>query len=895
MKTMMITLKWPLIGNVIFCLVCHHLASSFQLVNGQLLQTNANNNNNNNKTNGNISSKPNTLPASNSNESSTSNGVDEILRDTMQLLDSLDQRLDVVTGNNKTGAPGDKRLERQENFRMLNGAAASGSTAAAGGRQPIGNVASKPGAHRSLEEERRLTSLAEGFSSERRPTSGSSAAANSASDDGQQRGAELDPLVVASSDSQQQQQSSSSKKAARQLVVIEPDNVPLAMGSQSAMGSQAAASLSRFTDNDFSEKHIRFSLDLMRAVFSSQSYTSKSNSIDSFLISPVSIQMVLMMMHLGARGQTRRELANCLHLVSSAPVAKAAGNSFYQLKDDGSLNSSGSNNNNKLLAQQQLQANQTSAPNNLASNSGASNSATQNKNAKLTRRHQQSPIVASSNVAPTNNGHKQTASHHQHPHQQQQQQASNFRQQQQQATATQQHNNHLLQQIQQAQSNSVHEQFGSAMRQLLKDQMVVKALSSANQIFVQKDLPLMAQYEWAVKNYYGTDLKLVDFQNQNLDQNRTTSATTTTNSTSNNNNIQLMINDWIERQTKGKISNFLSAPVPSSTLLMALNVLFFKGDWQYKFDPADTDPDAWFTLTNGRTVKVPMMVNKLPLAHAHDPIMKASLIELPYKAQRLGLFILLPDEVNGIFETMQLLNPSSFANLISMMRKPTNSPSGAGPNDPHAAASAGINVRIPKFSIESSPRMSHILSQQLGLKTLFTPDQADLSGMFSPTKRTKQQLVTSVGNQSSSTVQEDNAGSSQMPAPIQVGLDELHHKAVLQVHEQGSVAAAASATIVERVGLFNGQYFEADHPFLLFLMDKQTGLVLFSGVFAGPAGQDGGGGGGATGNGQPTTDQQQHQHQTNGALTNATSLSPDGGTHLTGRSPKQATSVNSSS
>lgn len=397
--------------------------------------------------------------------------------------------------------------------------------------------------------------------------------------------------------------------------------------------------------------------------------------------------------------------------------------------------------------------------------------------------------------------------------------------------------------------------FGAAVRNLLKDQSVLRALTSANQLFLQKNLPLAANFEWAIKQHYAADVKQVDFQHQTGTSSSNSSGVSEINNatsngsnssggnggddddnnkredqqTSHGNNVQQIINDWIERQSRGKIQNFLAAPVPVSTLLMAINVIYFKGDWQYKFDPADTEPEAAFTQADGRQVKTPMMVNRLPLAYAHDAAMRTSVIELPYKAQRLGLFLMLPDEVSGIFHTMQMLNSTSFAHLISSMRKPPTSSSAAN----GALEQGGINIRIPKFSIESSPRLSQILSQQLGLKSLFAPDVADLTGMFAPAHFGKRLA----SNKTVDSEQQAKQQQQQQPSVPQVGLDELIHKAVLQVDEQGSVAAASSATIVERVGTFSGNYFEADHPFLIFLMDKQTGLVLFSGVFAGTSQQ----------------------------------------------------------
>jgi serpin B len=115
----------------------------------------------------------------------------------------------------------------------------------------------------------------------------------------------------------------------------------------------------------------------------------------------------------------------------------------------------------------------------------------------------------------------------------------------------------------------------------------------------------------------------------------------------------------------------------------------------------------------------------------------------------------------------------------------------------------GVNIRLPKFIINSTPRMTKILSNSLRIRSLFSPGEADLSGMF-------------------------------LNLPYSGHVDDFLHKVVMKVDEKGTLGAAASATVVERVGTFTGQYFEADHPFMFFLTDKQSGLILFAGVFAGP-------------------------------------------------------------
>lgn len=322
-----------------------------------------------------------------------------------------------------------------------------------------------------------------------------------------------------------------------------------------------------------------------------------------------------------------------------------------------------------------------------------------------------------------------------------------------------------------------HEAFGQAVKSLLDDLNVSKCLNSANQIFVQDNLQISNTYKLALAHYHDSHIKYVNFAKDSY-------------------NVLNMINDWIEKQTNHMITNFLNAPPSPVTTLLAANAIRFKGEWLYRFDPTDTEKDAWFRMINGHATKVEMMVAQLPVAYAYSASLHTSIIELPFKNHRLSFFLLLPDDTFGIFSLLTSLNSTVFANLIYSMRKVNQA------NGGNKLGSSGVNIRIPKFSISSTPRISHILKNQLGLRTLFSNEDANLEAMFS--------------------------------RPLtEIHMGELLHKAILKIDEQGSAGAAVSTSSIERIGTFNGPYFEADHPFVYLLMDKQTGLALFAGIYSG--------------------------------------------------------------
>lgn len=63
-------------------------------------------------------------------------------------------------------------------------------------------------------------------------------------------------------------------------------------------------------------------------------------------------------------------------------------------------------------------------------------------------------------------------------------------------------------------------------------------------------------------------------------------------------------------------------------------------------------------------------------------------------------------------------------------------------------------------------------------------------------------------------------------------LDAVIHQARLQVDEEGTEAAAATAVLMKRVSA--QPPFRADHPFLFLIRDLRTGSILFLGRFVGP-------------------------------------------------------------
>lgn len=240
------------------------------------------------------------------------------------------------------------------------------------------------------------------------------------------------------------------------------------------------------------------------------------------------------------------------------------------------------------------------------------------------------------------------------------------------------------------------------------------------------------------------------------------------------------INNWVKEKTHGKIRSLFEEPPDFSTRLILLNAVYYKGTWLYEFDKAKTKPRSFY---NGGVTKVlvPTMKMKSTLNHTFDATLNADIVDLPYVGIDFSMTILLPSERNGLEHLKSVLTTQTLNKAIARMY----------PKD--------MKLKLPKLKLDTKYNLKPTL-ETLGIKKIFSAD-ADLSGI---------------------------SGARNLY------VSDVLHKAVVEVNEEGSEAAAVTGFVIQlRTAAFVTPpplpKVYVDHPFIFLIRNVNTNAIMFLG------------------------------------------------------------------
>ncbi|CAH9090150.1 unnamed protein product [Cuscuta epithymum] len=297
------------------------------------------------------------------------------------------------------------------------------------------------------------------------------------------------------------------------------------------------------------------------------------------------------------------------------------------------------------------------------------------------------------------------------------------------------------------------------------------SLSAANGVWMEQTLSFKPSYKDLLEKSYDAVSQSVDFRT------KTSEAVDA-------------VNLWIEKKTGGVIRNVLdkSKVTPLTSIILA-NALYFKGNWDEEFNEKYTK-ERDFYLMNGTSVKVPFMTTgKKQWVKAYDDF---KILCLPYLQdidvnQQFSMYFVLPNANDGLPSLMDIITKDS-----GFLEH----------HNPNKLVRVG-EFHIPKFNITFDFDVLSVL-EKLGV-------QFSHSGL--------DEMV--VNMEESPTV------------------SYITHKCVVDVNEKGTKAVAASMMGC-RVGCARPRVeeekvdFVADHPFVFFIQEDVSGLVVFAGTVVNP-------------------------------------------------------------
>ncbi|MBX9777133.1 MAG: hypothetical protein K2Y71_22375 [Xanthobacteraceae bacterium] len=238
------------------------------------------------------------------------------------------------------------------------------------------------------------------------------------------------------------------------------------------------------------------------------------------------------------------------------------------------------------------------------------------------------------------------------------------------------------------------------------------------------------------------------------------------------------VNNWVSRRTEGKIDKILDKLDPT-TVAVLLNAVYLKAPWREPFDKRLTRT-ASFAISPSQSVQVQMMHRDGLYPVVHEPGFSA--IRIPYAAPQLSMVIVRPDQVDALPDVIGRLDGLALRGLFARLRR----------------SAQRVDLGLPRFKTEFEVTLKDHF-RALGMTQAFDGAKADFRGM---------------------------AGGSGG-----VHIKDVMHKAVIEVAEEGTEAAAATAVHMIASG---PAPFHVDRPFAFYMVEGTTNAILFQGRIVDP-------------------------------------------------------------
>ncbi|WP_416671888.1 serpin family protein [Egbenema bharatensis] len=303
-------------------------------------------------------------------------------------------------------------------------------------------------------------------------------------------------------------------------------------------------------------------------------------------------------------------------------------------------------------------------------------------------------------------------------------------------------------------------QANADLKNLLENADPQVKLAIANSLWGNQEVAFKPDFIQRIQTFYDAEVETLDFTNPSV-VNR--------------------INDWVDRNTEGKIPTILDEVRPDDILFL-INAVYFKGEWQQAFDQANTS-DRPFTLPDGSTKNHPLMSQSGNYLYQETDEFQA--VSLPYGEGRLSMYVFLPQADVPLTQfSQELLSADNWDTAMTRFTRRDGT------------------VELPRFKYEYATRLNDAL-KALGMPMAFDPDVADLTGL----------------------TDQDSF------------VNEVRHKTFIEVNEEGTEAAAVTSIGIRATSVqipTEPFVMTVDRPFFYAIRDNESGAILFMGSVVNP-------------------------------------------------------------
>jgi len=291
-------------------------------------------------------------------------------------------------------------------------------------------------------------------------------------------------------------------------------------------------------------------------------------------------------------------------------------------------------------------------------------------------------------------------------------------------------------------------------------------LDIANSLWLDKGFPAKQDFLTTDARYFGAELRTLELHEPSGPK---------------------TINEWVKKNTGGRIDQIVADKVPDLAVLELLNATYFKADWETPFEHDATHKEP-FHLLDGSTADVDMLTGTESWAHVMNADYEA--IALPYAGGVASMIVVQTSPLSSRGAGAPELTADQFEQLRSQLQTVTL---------------AEGSLMLPKVELEWTGELADDL-KALGMPMAFDGGKAGFS------------RLTDV-------------------KPAWIGA--VTHKTYLRVDEKGTEAAAATKVEMMAGSAMADPPFQmvVDSPYLIAVVDSQSGAVLFLATIRDPRGK----------------------------------------------------------